>query len=176
MSLDPTQRDLLFDFKPVGAPNYALLREARDVIASIPARQLDLTAIVSQTGTYAASVTVGAIGDPDSGCGTVACAAGWLALTPAFQAHGLSVTFDTSSYNATLSWRGIGTEFQYDYDLAMAPLFNITLVQARALFAEDGHSDEEEEEGSDTPDKEVFLARIDALIAAEGVSAGAIHG
>jgi len=167
MSLCRTPRDLLFDFEPIGAPNYALLREARDVIAAIPAHQIDLTAIVSQTGTDVASMTIGTIGDTDSGCGTIACAAGWLALTPAFQARGLSVSFDMPSYCATLSWNGVETQFQYDYDLAMAPLFNLTHTQARALFAEDGYSDEDEEAGSDIPDKDVFLARLDALIAAE---------
>lgn len=155
MSLTPTPYEALFEFKPAGAPNYALLREAREVLASIPEAQFDLGQIIAEHSIAA--------------CGTIACAAGWLALTPRFQALGLTAvpikSLDFTVYS--LAYKGVDTEAQSGYDLAMAPLFNLTLKQAEDLFASRGDSRMDEDLDEDASDQEVFLARIDRLLAAE---------
>lgn len=160
----------MYDFEPEGAPNYALLREARDVIASIPERQFDLNQIVTEIGASKVVGTIVTDGNLDSGCGTIACAAGWLALTPRFQALGLTVQLGCGfrSQQFVLAYQGISTDSQSGYNLAMGPLFNLTLDQAENLFADSGKWRGGEECLSEgTSDKELFLARIDALIGAE---------
>ncbi len=171
MSLELTPYDRLYHFVPVGPPNYALLREAREMLASIPTRQFDLSQIVTERGAGAFG-SIAADGDLSAGCGTIACAAGWLALTPRFQALGLTASCCSYGGNADycLDYRGVSTESQSDYDLAMAPLFNLTFKQAEHLFATRDEGDCEEDPDENLTDKALFLARIDRLLAAETVA------
>lgn len=169
MSLELTPYDRLFQFKPEGAPNYALLREARAVIDAIPEAQLDLSQIITERGLDEFG-SIADDGDLASGCGTIACAAGWLALTPRFQALGLTAVVENINGDeiAMLAYQGVSTENQASYDLATAPLFNITFTQAASLFATRGeHESDTNDPDEDATDKEIFLARIDALLAAE---------
>lgn len=105
-----------------GRPDFDLLRFAYAVIGGIPDEKVRLHNIVSHRG-------------PSLACGTVACAAGWLAMHPEFQARGLTLIVGTGPHSTRLAYRGTDTRFQSSYNLALAPLFNISQGAASVLFA-----------------------------------------
>lgn len=92
--------------------NTELLREAYAIIDGIPAENINLFDITTKMSRDL--------------CGTVACAAGWLALHPEFRKKtGLSI-----SKNGSLLRRGV-----YDtYDTTLSRVFSCAPAEARQLF------------------------------------------
>ena len=93
------------------------LREAYEIIDGIPPERFNLSTVC--TGPKAP--------DPTH-CGTIGCAAGWIAMHPKFIERGLSIDRDS-----TFTWMG---ETESDYSVAMYRVFNLPLPgDARNLFS-----------------------------------------
>lgn len=135
--------------------NITLLQQAIDYIETIPDNVFDLGQIHHQ-------------GD----CGTICCAAGWLAHNSKFQALGLALTLpDTSSrfpYAAQLVLQG---KAMY-WDRAMADLFDMDREEAAALFGMRGDGpDGADEYAFGGTDRELWLQRAREYIAEHQVAA-----
>lgn len=118
-------------------PNFELLKDAYQIIGGIPERQFNL-----------ANISNGKTGEHY--CKTLACAAGWLALHPLFQAKGLGTKNDGSlCLNDKYTW----------YDDAMMYMFSLSQRDAQALFGSRRMHEREEPFGS-LSDKELWLKRV----------------
>jgi hypothetical protein len=124
--------------------NIALLREAREVIAAIPDNVINLDAIQQQKQ-----------------CGTVCCAAGWLAHDPKFRELGLDLP-DTEGGH-------IGSRLVFNgremwWERALGRLFSMGDDTAMDLFAPRGGGLLEDEIKIPGTDKELWLERVDQYI------------
>ena len=99
-------------------PNYELLKDAYQIIDGIPDHLVYLDNIVSRKG-------------DNLTCGTVCCAAGWLAHHPKFKKLGLSIGMINGDYS--LKYKGI-VYYQNEYDVPMADIFGISLDDTTDLF------------------------------------------
>jgi len=105
-------------------PNYELFKEAYSIIDGIPEEYLNLDTIVSNDIDHV-------------GCGTIACAAGWLGLHPTFQKLGLSSHVYTEKHcSGWLSMQGTETY----YAEVMADIFGTSIQIARNIFSSAGNS------------------------------------
>lgn len=100
----------------IQTPNLDLLRDAYMIIDGIPDKSFNLMQVYSTRKVKA-------------DCGTIACAAGWLALHPDFQALGLKYSPDSFQL---ISMQGVRNNVSYKYKLNK--LFNIRVEDAQALF------------------------------------------
>lgn len=137
--------------------NLELLRYARGVIAAIPDNVIDLSAVQSE----------------HDECGTVCCAAGWLAHDKHFQSLGLSPLRERA-YGGMLGLNGVPTS----WDVAMAKVFDTDSDCACELFCVRGSSyfdPIEVSQGAMTreqlSDKQLWLGRVDAFLAQHAGSA-----
>lgn len=102
-------------------PNYNLLRDAAAIIDGIPPMNFRLS------GWYKDRDKA-----PEANCGTIACALGWLALHPKFQALGLKPRHN---------WLGaVPSVLHYSPMESAARLFGITHDEAVDLFCVPGAS------------------------------------
>lgn len=114
-------------------PNYTIMREAYAIIGGIPEHAFDLSSVVSRTG-------------ESLECGTIACAAGWLAMHPTFKARGIRLVKECVEYKNVRCYTA--------YTEAMAAVFKIDGAEADYLF---GSRTEPPGWGTD---KEVWLKRM----------------
>ena len=131
--------------------NYELLRKAIEVIERIPDSKIDLEAFYKFPG------------DPrENLCGTIACAAGWLALDPEFSAlSGLMLVSMTALHGRTSRRFKVGDESTTHSELWADPLsrvFGTDYATAASLF---GQSDYADIPGTD---KDIWLARAHKLL------------
>lgn len=112
-------------------PNFTLLREAYAIIGGIPEEKVDLWRVIDMGESL--------------GCGTIACAAGWLSQHPTFKALGLGLRGSTQ-----LTYKGLKNASGYSG--AMAGVFNLTQPVAYDLFSGSHRGD--------ISDKEEWLLRV----------------
>lgn len=129
-------------------PNFELLKDAYAIIAGIPEEQFDLDMVFKNRG-------------GSNGCGTIACAIGWLSLHPKFIELGLRQSYCGVSLHSA----------PYFYDDAAKVIFSISIHQARAIFGREGIS------WYDHPDmtkalpnnhKALFLHRVESFLKEHG--------
>lgn len=133
--------------------NLILLQQAIDYIETIPDNVFNLEALITQGGS----------------CGTIACAAGHLAMSPDFQALGLTLVpnCDGDGWSGgRLRWQGL----DHWWDTALGELFDLDRMTAGNLFGQrgDGSDDEYQFEGTD---KQLWLQRARTFIAEQQVPA-----
>lgn len=137
-------------------PNYELLRDAYAIIDGIPPRKIDLDAIQESKGE---SLT----------CGTICCAAGWLALHPQFQALGLNMTHDPAHFFHPRAWVTFnGNDHDGDYAAVMSRVFRITDDEAVELFGCAGESPYDHSMRRNATDKSLFLNRVRSFLKEKG--------
>lgn len=121
-------------------PDFALLRKAVSIIETIPDNEINLDQVRIQKT-----------------CGTVCCAAGWLAYHPDFVAVGLSMPTPNpdGSVGGLLRYR----DFEMFWDKALSMLFNMDQHEAAPLFCPRGDYDFDELYFPGT-DKELWLKRV----------------
>lgn len=139
----------------------ANLHKARAVLETIPGDKLDLCSFKRE-----------------SPCGTLACAAGWLAMSPAFEkllalvdrGYGRFLLVQAKTGEAQVSGNG-GYDFDW-LDEHFGPSAFVHLFEARGVGYLDGnHPDAEEQDGEQAwefpgvSDKDLALWRIDQQIA-----------
>lgn len=136
------------------APNTELLRKAYAIIAGIPEHRFDLVDFVSS-------------GTPNpNDCGTIACAAGWLAMHPDFCALGLTLTPGLLRYVPALVGRENDPRAQ-GYP-ALADVFGLSDDLAYHVFASRECSRFDDaflKRAPTASDKAVFLNRVRRLLA-----------
>lgn len=121
-------------------PNFELLKDAYEIIDGIPNRNINLNCWVR--------------GDEKrADCGTSACAAGWLALHPKFQALGLKMG-SSRLFGSAPTFRG-----KQDYE-ALGLLFGIGRYEAASMFGP--------LYGSGGDYKAVFLQRVSTYLQQHG--------
>lgn len=132
-------------------PKFELLKRAYHVIESIPDNVIELHDIIVQL-------------DDTKTCGTVCCAAGWLAHNPEFRAMGLGYEIRQEHDYAVLTLHGQTGHGAYSE--VMCQFFGISLDDAYFLFAGRGEpgTDEDEDEPDENDyqrtDKQVWLDRM----------------
>lgn len=136
--------------------NFELLKDAYAVISGIPDRHFHLDTWVHPTQTTCTT----------NGCGTIACAGGWLAHHPYFQEQGLRIKWNRGSgrnQNIRVIAFGKGKDTLEGFD-GLAKLFRITEPQARQLFAGSHASPFDHsiftERGTNITHKELFKSRV----------------
>lgn len=133
--------------------NSERLKECIAIIEAIPANRLDLDSWQKSTGPF----PVFADRLQNTHCGTIACAAGWLALYPQMQAHGLLVSYrgrPVFTHNQQIFY---GTD-------ALARFLDIRDVEADRLFTH-RRQFEKCEPFKEMSDKELWLYRARQLLA-----------
>lgn len=134
------------------SPRYDLLKDAYAIIGGIPDNVIDLDEIVSSLG-------------ESLECGTICCAAGWLAQHPKFQALGLGLSFcECTGGEVTY----LGHHYSGRYSEAMADFFAIPQADALSLF---GPRSDDDPAG--ISDKQVWLQRVRQYLADHGQLGGA---
>lgn len=121
-------------------PNFELLKDAYAIIDGIPDDRVSLHSIMSVRGESLA-------------CGTICCAAGWLAHHPKFQVLGLGVLSDGSR----LTFKEMQPYGSYVAQIAQ--LFNLPEIDAEVLFNMRQHH-EWQGDWADLTQKQVFLRRV----------------
>lgn len=96
--------------------SYPLVREAYAVVDGIPADRFNLRTIANKS-------------DPHN-CGTVACAAGWLAMHPKFKALGLGLVGHGGGY-LNLAKDGVSS---HSFATILSDVLNIDLQDAKDIF------------------------------------------
>ena len=125
--------------------NIELWKDAISVIDGIPEKRINLN-------TWQKSQLVRFITGPDQiECGTICCAAGWLALHPKFQSLGLKTDFNLRCPVFVDSLLGVCTGYR-----ALAAMFGISHREAEETFKPNS-SDKR-------PDKQVWLERAKDLL------------
>lgn len=116
--------------------NRERLQMAIDIIEAIPDSKIRLAQWV-YCGDYEALMHP----TPDNQCGTVACAAGWLALSPAFRNMGLRLDEIEYSYRnpdrideARLFLQDAGSSVLFTGWDALAHIFGLSALEAYHLF------------------------------------------
>lgn len=93
-------------------------------------------------------------------CGTIACAAGWLALHPDMQEQGLCTGHaGMPKYHDGIQWHRQFTALQYFFDLSV--------MDADYLFS--SRTNREDEEFPEMTDKQIWLRRARNLLVREEV-------
>ena len=109
--------------------NKELFKKAYKIISDVPAKVMNLDLIANKCG--------------KNSCGTIACAAGWLAQSPTFKRKGLKLVIRGDGfYVASLKEivPHVGLEFEGrkydagDYAKVMHDLFNMDYCAAEDLF------------------------------------------
>jgi hypothetical protein len=133
-------------------PKYELLKEAYAIIGGIPDNVIDLNLIMRERGDSLA-------------CGTICCAAGWLAHHPTFQAIGLSMTDARFTEHADLVYRGE----ELMYAQAMSKVFDMPERDVISLFSSRHYQSAIKVRGaSRLTDKDLWLARVRKYLADHG--------
>jgi hypothetical protein len=131
-------------------PNYELLKEAYAIIDGIPDEYFDLESIVKNDTEHV-------------GCGTIACAAGWLGLHPKFIKLGYTVT---TNYGVTVA-RFKNAAYCGLYD-ALSRLFNVQYSDATSLFCASYDSRFDSKVKSSISHKEMWKNRVVAYLKEKG--------
>lgn len=137
--------------------NFELLKEAYAIVDGIPDDRFNLDQIAANPRLRER------LNDPHS-CGTIGCAAGWIAMHPMFQQRGLS-----------LNSRGILETNQggpTNYRFAMAEVFGIGMLEAVDLFGRRGDSIYDRKEVIAGPDrlndKQLWQHRVRKFLSEHG--------
>jgi len=130
--------------KNTSQPNYELLKDAYAIIDGIPEDKINLRVIRLSEG-------------KSLECGTICCAAGWLASHPTFKALGLSIANDRCIY--------LNGEMPdcNNYSDQMAAVFGITKPEASDLFDQ-----RQANEPRSLTDKEIWLRRVRQFLKQKG--------
>lgn len=136
-----------------------LLKQCREFLATIPDEEIKLATWVDTVGT---SFT--------PGCGTIACAAGWLTGAGLFPGLHL-IPADNSRFGRHyVPWnKDFGIQDNYGIDAArifwcLAGAMSCSYVEAEDLFSLAGKSRLDPGNYSDFSDKELVIARFDSLV------------
>lgn len=131
-----------------------LLKDAYEIIDGIPTQHFNLNRWVHEDGASCST----------NGCGTIACAGGWLALHPKFNELGLRMKWNRGNgrgYNTQVVTYGSGSVSAFE---ALAKVFNIAEQDARKLFSAAYHSDYDQAifrvRGNNISHKELFKSRV----------------
>lgn len=127
-------------------PNIERLEELYAIIDGIPKRHIRMSCVFDGPSEVPATN----MSSPNL-CGTIACAMGWAAMHPRFQALGLGLRFDDGMFCLTLNGKLI------DYPQAAGEIFGIHTYAALDLF---GPVLESERHSEDESDKKVFKRRV----------------
>lgn len=127
-------------------PNLELLRDAYMIIDGIPDELINLDRVYTTENIKPA-------------CGTIACAAGWLALHPTFQSLGFK--FHPTAYqNITMQ----GVNYFDDFNYKIKKLFDIGVRDSQKMFGARGQSSFDRSILRDSPnklsDKELWKKRV----------------
>ncbi|MDY7537559.1 hypothetical protein RGU72_04740 [Undibacterium sp. 5I1] len=126
----------------MSGPNFELLKDAYAIISGIPESQIDLGSITKNDCTEAS-------------CNTIACAAGYLAMHPQFNALGLSI-----GVHGGLAYQN---QNYGDFTTPLSQVFNLTERQAMNLFSYVGGSGYDAEIGASS-DKTRWQKRVEAFL------------
>lgn len=128
-------------------PKFELLKEAYAIIGGIPAKAINLDAILSEKG-------------ESLSCGTIACGIGWLSLHPKFQAYGLKIVDRELYYKGNHSY----------YEAAAMGIFNIEFEDAEHIFAStyDCHNPLEDGMSPKLSHKQRWMYRVRAFLRKHG--------
>lgn len=137
--------------------NESLFKDAIAIIDGIPEARLKLESWQSQDGIVENTEKIT--------CNTIACAGGWLALHPTFQAMGL---FPSSSTGMPVlevngGYRLIGSK-------ALAHIFDMPIPQAQDLFS--SRTTSEYEDFPDESDRQIWLRRAKNLLESNQINHG----
>jgi hypothetical protein len=142
----------------MSGPNIELLKQAREILAAIPANRLNLSFV-------AMNQCDGAHNDPNH-CGTIACGLGWLAMRPEFQALGLCVDED--------GLLRLHSRHQY-FGTTAAQLFGMSEEDAGSMFClcmPEERMELRDAGADDLHDHAVLMWRMDKFIAKHEGTAG----
>lgn len=148
--------------------NIKLLQEAADIVSAIPKKQFNLDVWVdSKTVSKPNSDEVK---PANTTCGTIACAGGWLALTPKFNRKGLKLLkleYDSSHSLYHVDKNG---HKAYGYK-GLGAVFDITEYEAMQLFASRNHGIYDSEilkmdDRSRMSDRRLFKERVKKFLKA----------
>ncbi|GAC1605787.1 MAG: hypothetical protein NVS3B3_04320 [Aquirhabdus sp.] len=128
-------------------PNFELLKDAYAIIDGIPEKQFDLETFVKK-------------GSNKPTCCTIACALGYLAMHPQFNALGLTISED-----AVLMLNG---RLSFFYEDVASMIFNISSNDARNLFIFAGGSALEPKDIHNVSDKQNWKLRVKAFLQSHG--------
>jgi hypothetical protein len=131
-------------------PNYELLKDAYAIIDGIPDEYFDLEKIVKNDTKHV-------------GCGTIACAAGWLGLHPKF--NELGYTVNVNSGITVASFKNATYGGFYD---SLVHLFNIPYSTAMNLFCASYDSRFDSKVKSSISHKEMWKNRVVAYLKEKG--------
>jgi hypothetical protein len=129
--------------------NVPRFKRAIEIIEATPDHQVDLKVWQKAQSCFANYIS----SKEDATCGTIACAAGWLALDPEMQEHGLY-----SGYGGEPRYNE-GTKYISSFE-ALGRFFGIPEFDAELLF-----SPRSMFEDSDLTDKQVWLHRANTFLA-----------
>lgn len=118
-------------------PNFELLKDGYAIVGGIPDDKIDLAFVLDERG-------------PTLDCGTICCAAGWLALHPRFQKLGVGLN-KLGEMTINGHWS--------TYAHVMSSIFNIPYRTAEELFGRRTVSESRNANRTLT-DKQVWLARV----------------
>lgn len=147
--------------------NRKLLQEAADIIGAIPKKQLDLDSWVDED-TIDADPGSCELKKKNANCGTIACAGGWLALTPKFRRLGLKLVKDEFYNHYSLYHVNKDGVKTYGYE-GLAKVFGITEYDASALFSSRNHGSYDmqiinRDTRSNISDRRLFKERVKKLL------------
>jgi hypothetical protein len=130
--------------------NIKLLKEAIAIIECVPDYRIDLGSWQSNEG----ADLIKALDQIE--CGTIACAAGYLALHPKMQALGLS-----PGYHGAPSFKGL---FQFE---ALSEFFDLSPLKTRYLFGDRSPQEKNDDQmlGTGFTDRVLWLTRARKIIA-----------
>lgn len=139
--------------------NFELLKDAYAIIDGIPDHQFNLNRWVEEDST-------GSSCDIAHGCGTVACAGGWLSLHPKFNALGLNYTWSRGlgrgNNERRLTYKG--NDMGGEPFSVLGKVFGMSDYDARKLFSASGSSDYDykifREKGHYIGHKKLFQYRV----------------
>ncbi|MEB0029156.1 hypothetical protein QN372_00185 [Undibacterium sp. RTI2.1] len=127
----------------MSGPNFELLKDAYAIISGIPESQIDLGSITKNDCTEAS-------------CSTIACAAGYLAMHPQFNALGLSIGGKGELvYKNRINW---------NYIDPLSSIFGLTEKDATNLFSHVDGSRYDAEILDASSDKALWLKRVEAFL------------
>lgn len=140
--------------------NFERMQQAVAIIRDIPDDQLSLLywqhEPPGENETFARNIG-------QTNCGTIACAAGWLALHPAMQEQGLYADGDGEPmFQSPIIDRNWPKKYGF---FALSIFFDITKDEASELFGQRSDADGNDDEEPELSDKQVWLMRAEKLIA-----------
>lgn len=155
-----------------------LLLRAAEVLSKIPTKQFNLDTWIQGEGEKKLEGGEKLTKAKALNCGTLACAGGWLGVTPEFQKKGL--TFKRIEHEAWDGSKTYSVELTHtdkkapegsrelpDFD-GLARMFDISYSDASALFsyADGGYYDDDiyKKHGYEISDRDLFQYRVKKLI------------